>query len=65
MNSYPHYGGCEKCRELNVCNHCGKPKDQGRCTNGRCSDCHGRVCTPGGDTYPGHGYGTYDGKRHN
>jgi len=26
----------------------------GRCTNGRCEDCHRKFCGPGGDTSPGH-----------
>lgn len=32
--------------------------DAGRCTNGRCSNCHRKYCTPGGETSPGHGRGT-------
>jgi hypothetical protein len=27
------------------------------CTNGRCSHCHERYCTPGGASEPGHGLG--------
>ena len=56
---WPHPGGCEGCRAEKLCNFCGGPKDEGRCTNGRCSTCHGKVCTPGGNVAPGHGYGTF------
>lgn len=43
-----------------VCEVCGcnTSKDAGRCTNGRCGDCHRKHCTPGGDVAPGHGRGT-------
>lgn len=52
---YPHVGGCEVCHGQGVCNYCGADvqKDPGRCTNGRCSHCHARICTPG----ESHGYG--------
>lgn len=39
------------------CNVCGEPLDKHRCTNGRCRGCHAEYCTPGGNTYPGHGLG--------
>lgn len=32
-------------------------KGGGGCTNGRCTDCHRKYCTPGGETSPGHGRG--------
>lgn len=57
---YPHRGGCQGCRDAHRCNHCGAPLTPGaweRCTNGRCRACHASVCTPGGATSPGHGYG--------
>lgn len=56
---YPHRGGCERCYAERRCNVCGvsTKNDRGRCTNGRCSSCHRDVCTPGGETSPGHGYG--------
>ena len=44
---YPHPGACPQCREARVCNYCGEALDAGRCTNGRCSTCHRRHCTPG------------------
>lgn len=58
--AYPHVGGCEGCHAERVCNVCGADtrKDRGRCTNGRCTTCHVAVCTAGGDTSPGHGYGS-------
>jgi hypothetical protein len=42
-----------------VCELCGKDTrhDSGRCTNGRCGDCHRQHCTPGGSDSPGHGRG--------
>jgi len=52
---YPHDAGCGVCRALKRCNVCGISFPF--CTNGRCGECHGRVCTSGGDTSPGHGYG--------
>ena len=56
---HPHAGGCDGCREARICNACGDPiTTANRCTNGRCHDCHVGICTPGGETYPGHGYGT-------
>ncbi len=62
---YPHHGGCKHCRQQNRCNVCGRNFAQlqsaiimGRCTNGRCSECHPVVCTAAGDTSPGHGFGT-------
>jgi len=60
---YPHEGGCWGCRVEMRCNVCGKEwKDRlhfihDRCTNGRCLDCHRKVCTPGGNDSLGHGYG--------
>lgn len=39
------------------CNVCGGHLRSGRCTNGRCLDCHREMCTPGGSTSPGHGRG--------
>ncbi len=41
-----------------LCNACGGLRDSRGCTNGRCAACHASCCTPGGDTSPGHGYGT-------
>lgn len=64
---YPHAGGCEACRDLGLCNACGRNTRStvagitNRCTNGRCSDCHAKHCTPGGNESPGHGYGGYGG----
>jgi hypothetical protein len=58
---YPHEGACAGCRTAHVCNVCGSSYDghgAGHCTNGRCSACHNAHCTSGGDTYPGHGFGT-------
>lgn len=56
--SFPHPGGCEHCRAARMCNACGAGLLSGeRCTNGRCAKCHQTVCTPGGATSPGHGYG--------
>lgn len=55
--AYPHVGGCEGCRVERVCNFCGDPLGRGRCTNGRCADCHRKHCTSGGVTDYGHGYG--------
>jgi hypothetical protein len=55
---YPHDGGCSECRSRQVCNVCGYLLSGGVCTNGRCLFCHGRVCTPGGETAPGHGFGS-------
>lgn len=62
---YPHEGGCNGCQESNACNCCGMPIECQRgevgsdhCTNGRCMACHNAVCTDGGATYPGHGFGT-------
>lgn len=39
------------------CEVCGidTSKDRGRCTDGRCSDCHRAYCSLGGETSPGHG----------
>lgn len=58
--NFPHAGGCEYCREEGICNWCGTPTtpSTGKCTNGRCAGCHAQHCTLGGDTYPGHGYGS-------
>jgi DNA-directed RNA polymerase subunit RPC12/RpoP len=56
--AHPHAGGCAGCREDKVCNVCGRPVlARTRCTNGRCPECHSRVCTSGGDRTLGHGYG--------
>jgi hypothetical protein len=56
--SYPHAGGCEGCRRNGVCNVCGGVLERSTCcTNGRCGGCHGKHCTPGGESSPGHGYG--------
>jgi hypothetical protein len=62
---YPHEGGCAECAAKRVCNVCGRPRrlvinPGGACTNGRCSDCHTACCTPGGNTDPGHGFGSPD-----
>jgi hypothetical protein len=55
---YPHEGACVACREAKRCNYCGKEiTPSSRCTNGRCLTCHGAICTPGGITGPGHGFG--------
>lgn len=53
-----HGPGCATCREQGVCNACGRSlvKNE-QCTNGRCRECHSRICTPGGATGPGHGFG--------
>ena len=61
---YPHAGGCERCYAARRCNSCGASTkgDPGRCTNGRCSSCHGQYCGPGGETSPGHGFGTRGSK---
>lgn len=58
-DKYPHVGGCEGCRSAKVCNYCGGPTLQslGRCTNGRCRQCHAHKCAEGGDVDEGHGYG--------
>lgn len=59
--AYPHEGACPACRAERCCNCCGGPLGtvmEGRCTNGRCRGCHQAVCTPGGDTSPGHGFGS-------
>lgn len=50
----------ESGRAANRCELCGRDTsvDSGRCTNNRCSECHRRYCTPGGNTSPGHGRGT-------
>lgn len=55
---YPHEPACSECRTLRLCNVCGSPAtiDQ-RCTNGRCGSCHSVVCTSGGATDSGHGFG--------
>lgn len=62
-SDYPHDGGCEGCRDSGVCNVCGtrvagRDAAAPKCTNGRCMSCHRDVCTGGGDTTPGHGYGS-------
>lgn len=58
VDGYPHAGGCAGCREHRVCNVCGGDFDRvGNCTNGRCGRCHQAVCTMGGATSPGHGFG--------
>ena len=52
---HPHDPCCIGCRTLRQCNGCGKALHFGdRCTNGRCNECHGRLCGPGGGTAPGH-----------
>lgn len=57
LKDWPHAGGCAGCRINRRCNVCGAKLDSRRCTNGRCSACHGCTCTHGGETSPGHGYG--------
>ena len=52
---WPHDGCCEGCRTMRVCNVCSIPLTSSRCTNGRCPSCHGKFCTAGGCTSPGHG----------
>lgn len=54
---YPHQGGCEACRDTRVCNYCGGSLNPLRCTNGRCGNCHTDICTAGGSTERGHGFG--------
>lgn len=54
--SFPHAGGCVRCRAEGRCNYCGAVESS-RCTNGRCLSCHGKICTPGGNDSAGHGYG--------
>jgi hypothetical protein len=57
---YPHEGGCVECHERRLCNYCGTAINRmsgGRCTNGRCAKCHATVCTSGGSTSSGHGFG--------
>lgn len=54
---YPHPGGCGLCHHTKVCNYCGAPKRGLGCTNGRCGTCHRAICTPGGETAAGHGFG--------
>ena len=50
---------------MRTCELCDKPLvpfsqgDDGHCTNSRCAQCHRRYCTPGGETSPGHGRGSY------
>lgn len=57
--AWPHAPACEECRESQRCNVCGsKITRSTRCTNGRCPKCHAGVCTAGGTTHPGHGFGT-------
>lgn len=58
MNQYPHEGGCEKCADLKLCNGCGTPipSSAGRCTNGRCLECHQTYCGLGGSIGLGHGF---------
>jgi hypothetical protein len=55
---YPHVGACDGCRQLQVCNYCGAntARDTGRCTNGRCSECHRTVCTGGSNPHE-HNFG--------
>lgn len=60
---YPHEGACQECRAALDCNYCGGPALRAtRCTNGRCSKCHATICTPGGVTESGHGFGEQGGK---
>ncbi len=40
------------------CRTCDKKLGSDRCTNRRCGACHRSLCTPGGNTSPGHGVGT-------
>jgi hypothetical protein len=44
---------------ITSCEVCGKLTSQssGRCTNGRCGECHRQHCTTGGEHGPGHGRG--------
>ncbi len=61
---YPHEGGCRRCWRDQRCNVCGRPRARRiLCTNGRCPYCHGEICTDGGDSGPGHGYGSMDRAR--
>lgn len=58
-NAYPHEGGCAECAHHKKCNVCGQRiTPSSRCTNGRCAKCHAKVCTPGGITSDGHGFGS-------
>lgn len=60
---YPHEGSCEACRAALVCNACGGAAPRAsRCTSGRCADCHRTVCTSGGATHEGHGFGVVGGR---
>jgi len=61
---YPHEGGCAGCRDVHVCNVCGKSvlRDRNRCTNGRCDFCHRHHCTVGKD-FTAHGYGNIGTKQ--
>lgn len=57
--AFPHEGACNDCHTARRCNYCGESVTVAtRCTNGRCMTCHRDVCTPGGTTAPGHGFGT-------
>lgn len=61
INDYPHEGACHACRAAQVCNVCGCAITRStRCTNGRCRQCDASVCTPGGSTSPGHGFGSHE-----
>lgn len=51
----PHVGNCSGCRTERQCNVCGSLVGlMGGCTNGRCLNCHIKICTNIG---VGHGYG--------
>ena len=44
---YPHYAGCHGCLINDACTECAAPISRlPHCSNGRCEDCHFRVCGP-------------------
>lgn len=56
---FPHPERCTQCRDLWLCNVCGRytlPSE--RCANGRCRLCHRRVCSPAFRGVVTHGAGT-------
>ena len=42
---YPHFAGCHGCLIEDTCTECGETHKT-RCSNGRCDDCHHRICGP-------------------
>lgn len=63
LRAFPLHRSSKRTGELNMeamlCEVCDVDisRDHNRCTNGRCGKCHGKYCTPGGQTSPGHGRG--------